>query len=854
MIKRILCCILSVSILVSIGCVSYADATQTEDLSFKYKLLQELDILPDNEHGDYGILRDLSKEAFLAFVCNIYGDYNFTEKEVDTAKAVAMAEGMGIIHKNQDDLHKPINYNEAMTILVRFLSYEVHAQQNGGFPYGYTRIAASIGLADNLSVSAGQNLKEHDVVQLLYNAINAPYAQIEYVTDEGVVYNNNSNKTALHELRGIYRLDGIVEATGTACLRNDEASDEGKIVIDGYSYLTDKDFSDVLGMNVMAYVKEDKSGDDSLLLAIPYNNEETVIYSEYIAGPTSDFTAVEYYDDTNKLRRVSFDSMAAVIYNGQPLGTYTKEAFAPRDGSIRFVNNNGKAGYDVVFITSFETIVVDKVSKLNESISNKYTYDADNTSLSLEEKDPDIINITDENGKVQVGGINTGDVIKIAKSVVDGRRVIKGYVSRSRISGTVTAMQNGEDITLTIDGSKYVLSEAYEEALANKDAKALEIKNGKSYSFYLDCDGEIAYAEDTDDIMKYAIVYDISVQGVFTPTCTLRIYTTDGEWKELELAERLEYDDEKVTAESVIDKIKCSKDGNLSVIGYMTNSDGDISLIDTPRIFSDINDANQNATGDEFNGIENFTDNYRPNNSSFDSEIFIHDSVDIWFVNTDALGDMDSYTLGSKSILQNDEVCSLNAYSIDEGMLSDLFIVMRTASTTTSSLQQAELFVVDEVSQAINSEGEILSRISGKMGAYEQFSYYCEDSIAAGLQKGDVISVHTDSKGVIDKITQYFAYGDSSDENIYNYPAAMHTIETVVKGKVMENNITDKWIKIDCNGETPRIVRTSNISSVIIYDTSRDELYTGTLNDIEENAVIVTKLKWSRATTLVIYQ
>lgn len=386
MIKRLLCCILAVSILMSIGCVAYADTDLTEDLNFKYKLLQELDILPDNEYGDFGILRNLSKESFLAFVCNICGDYNFTEREEDTKAAVAMAENMGIIDKNQDDLYKPISYDEAMTILVRFLSYDVHARENGGFPYGYTSVAASIGLADHLSVCSGQNLKEHDVIRLLYNAINAPYAQVEYFTSGGPVYKNKSNKTVLHELRGIYKIEGVIEAAGGLFLRNDETADEGKMLIDGYSYLAGKDFSDALGMNVIAYVKEDKSNENTVLVAIPYGNEETVVYSENIAGPTADFRAVEYYGANDKLKLANIDSMAAVVYNGRPLGTYTDGAFMPRDGSIRFINNNAASGYDVVFITSYKTIVADNISKLNESVSSIYTYDADNSILSLKEK------------------------------------------------------------------------------------------------------------------------------------------------------------------------------------------------------------------------------------------------------------------------------------------------------------------------------------------------------------------------------------------------------------------------------------------------------------------------------------
>lgn len=841
--KRVLSCILITAILMSVCYVSFAETSETENIEFKYEVLNKLEIIPERTHGDYGILRDLSKNIFLAYVCNIYGGYGYTEEYTD--EAVLKAEELGLIHKNQTDLHKPISYNEAMTILVRLLSYGTHAEENGGFPYGYNRIASSVGLADGLSVGSGQILKEHDIVTLLYNAINAPYAQIEYITEDSIVYSNQSDKTILHELRGIYRIDGIVEATETAMLRPDETVGEDKIRIEGYVYSADEDFEEYLGMNVVAYVKEDKSDDDKVVALIPDKNDELVIFDKEISGPSADFKSIEYFNENGKLSKVSIDNMATVIYNGQPLATYTKEAFMPADGHIRFINNNGKAGFDVVEITSFKTIVADSVSKLTKAIYNTYSYDEENLLLNTEANNEDVIKLFGDNGEISFSDISEGAVIRVAKSLLAGRTVVKAYVSENKIAGIVSQMNTGDDTKITVDGAEYTLSVAFEEAIEKNDSKAVAVKTGGSYTFSLDDAGRIAFAKNTEGMEQYGIVYAIASQGVWQSEYTLKIFTSEGEWKLYPLAEKVSLDDVKTTADSVVSSIKCSKDGNVSLIGYTLNSDGEISNIKTPEAYD-------NGNNGRFNKIEKFSDNYRSNNSSFDSEIFIKDKCVMWFVNTESPAEEESYTIGAKSILQGDESCTISAYNINEGMFADLFIVERSSSSTNLSVQIGELFVIDEISQVIMSDGNTSNMLTGKIGSYEKFSYYCEDdSIIKGLGKGDIISFHTDSNGNIDKIEKYRSLADGE---IYSYPSAMHAVAAVPQGKVIDHDPVEKWIKIDCGGEKPRIVRTANVSSVIIYDKETEQLYNGSLSDIEKGALITTKLKWSRATTVVVYQ
>lgn len=495
MIKRFLSALLILSVLTQPMVKVFGKTSLTDDLDFKYKLLRELKIMPEEEHKDYGIIRDTSKKAFLAYVCNIYGGYGYSEATADDA--VLCAENLGLIHKGQSDLEKLLNFEEALTIIVRLLGYENFALQNGGYPMGYVTVAHSLGILNNISCSMSDNLKEYEIVELLYNAIEAPYAQIDYISESKVVYENTSNKTVLHELRGIYKLKGIIEATESICLRDDEAADSGKIRIDGYLYKCEKDYAEYLGMNVFAYICEEHSSEEDAVFAIiPTGNSEKVLQAEDILGVSDNFSYIEYYDQNGKIKRISIDKTATVIFNGQPLSVYTKEAFCPKDGNIRFLCNSGGA-YDVVFITSYETIVANKISKLNKSVENVYTFDNDNICLSLEkDSDKDIIDIFYKDEKVGIGDINEGDTLKYAKSFVDGRSVIKGYLSKESVLGTVSAIGNDGDYkTVTTENGVYKLSAAYSEAVLKGDTKALNIKVGETYRFYIDVDGYISYAE-----------------------------------------------------------------------------------------------------------------------------------------------------------------------------------------------------------------------------------------------------------------------------------------------------------------------------------------------------------------------
>lgn len=352
------------------------------------------------------------------------------------------------------------------------------------------------------------------------------------------------------------------------------------------------------------------------------------------------------------------------------------------------------------------------------------------------------------------------------------------------------------------------------------------------------------------------MVYAVGAKGAITPTVTFRLFNENGEWEDINLAEKVSLNGRSgVFAQAVASEMKCSKNGDFSIISYLTNANGEIKVLETPKMFADIDEASYNSVKGEFNGIANVSEKYRTGNSSFDSEVFIKDDAKIWFVDVDCPEKIESYRVGSKNLIRNDEDCTVNAYNIDEGMQAELFIIMQNTSSVSTSLQTAEMFVVDEVSKIMSENGTPISRLTGKMGVYEQFSYNCEDeSVISDIKKGDAISLHTDAGGYIDSVVKYYDFGNAGDANLYEDPATIHALGNIVKGKVVKVNTQDAWIKIDCKGKKPRIVRTNNIKTVVIYDTETDKISNGKLGDVEEGAEAVIKLNYSTAKAMVVYQ
>ena len=164
------------------------------------------------------------------------------------------------------------------------------------------------------------------------------------------------------------------------------------------------------------------------------------------------------------------------------------------------------------------------------------------------------------------------------------------------------------------------------------------------------------------------------------------------------------------------------------------------------------------------------------------------------------------------------------------------------------------MFVVENISNVLTSDGDSVWMITGAMNGYDSFSYFADNQeMIADLEKGDVITVRTDQKGYIEAKELYSSFEDIKSGNIYKLPQVMYSIDAGIRGKVLKMDRERGWLKLDCGART-EVIRTSGITDVIIYDLVSDTISRGSLADIGKDDIVFAKLREVNTKTLVVYQ
>lgn len=832
----------------------------------KYEILTGLEILnpvPDGEYvsgeyKDYQIFKSVSKSEFINYLCNMSGDYGYSSQQSD--EAIATAEGMGIISPGQNDLNKPLCYEEAVTMLVRLMDYKLPAEQAGGFPTGYIALAQNIGILKGVSATYGESLNYMDVVNLLYNALNCVCAKIDYFSDNGnVVYKNESDVTFLYQFRKLYRVDGVIDTTDTSELRSGTTTSKGKIMIDGYIYATQNDYSDYLGMKCECYVKEDgDSGEDTVVMAFPMNNKVIEIEAEDIDGISSDYRSLSYYVG-NRTKTALIPLTAAVIYNGVPMTSKSKDKYKPETGGIKLIDNNQDGSYEVVSITSYKTFIVDAVSLQNEKVTNKLTYDSDGKEVVLGNKDnyDDIIKIVLNGKEITVNDLSQGDVLLVAEGKGTNGRVVRAIVSNDRVAGSVSKTSSGDYTVITVNGVDYEVSKYFETAQKKGDAKAIEIKVGTAYAFSLDAEGRIAFAEKEDGSESYGIIYRKGTKGKLDKTGVLKLFNLNGELETLDLAEKVSFINPNgtsglQTAENVINALEGPADGKVNLIKYAINANGEINKIEVAQAYA-------NGNNGSFNVLSNTSGkSFRTENQSFESELFIDTNAKLFMVSLDDLTDESSYSKTTAGSLNGGTNYPYQAYNVDEYCFAKIIVLIPQGSTSKEIRTTTSPMLVASKGSEMNAGGEVKGSIEGMQGNYDSITYTCEDSVYDAVSEGDLIFVTLDANGTVYDYTRKF---DTSmiGKGFTNYTHIHSDKKGVFGGTVTRISAADGRMTVniseDGSGSDIRNLRleTSKLS-VALYTVSTSTIERGSIGDIEVGDYVVVGTSQSNVNTVVIYR
>ena len=489
--------ILSVAVATStvLSCVPVSMAAIPADVQgTRYEepvqILSALNIMVGDENGAYRlddtiIRSEVAKMAIHALGLEDAAESSKGQTMFDDVSAEHWANGyinlavsQGIIEGDGDGNFRPnapISYAEAMTIMVRATGYTVSAEENGGYPHGYMKTGTSNGLAKNVQGSYSDKISRGNVAYLTTNALESKLMEQTGFGSDGKY--EITEKTLLKDKLKVTKDTGRITAIENTSLTGSSSLAKGQIKIDNKTYETAYNMNNLLGYNVTYYVKNEGKNDESVILAMPIQNQnnDLTISSELFSKLTTKNgnTAIEYFKDenTSKTNTAEISSDATLIYNGK-YQAMDKNLIdlTDKSGNITLLDSNKNGKYDIVFVKNYENIVVDSVSSTGK-IVDKYSQKV----LKLD--DTVDFRITKGLEEISVSDLAEYDVLSVAASL--DKELYEVEVTNKTVEGKVT----GKDSKgVLINGTKYKVAANYTDS----------IDIGSEGVFYLDIDGKIA--------------------------------------------------------------------------------------------------------------------------------------------------------------------------------------------------------------------------------------------------------------------------------------------------------------------------------------------------------------------------
>lgn len=608
--SKVLAVVLAFAMALSmVSFAAYTDVEAGSDCEEAVTVLSALGILSGYTDGTFKPEATITRAEFASVVIRMlgYGDIAgggsvvFTDVPADhwANGVIALAASQGIIAGYGDGRfgpEDPVNYEQAIAMVVRALGYTPMADANGGYPGGFQVVASSKGILAGTAGAPGTPANRGTVAQFVYNSLTVPMMeQTSFGTDtqyqpvKKLVLNNH----------GVTKLEGVVDNTSASS----SSVKAGKIVVDytnqisaptnnaalavkydapnaaAYPYV--QDFSDVtikatgeveeaakalIDVASVMYVKNAESSDAELLCILKDGDKNKTV--EFMAEDlkanaalnTSAEGTLEVYTDKDAGEYEEYEvSINKVYVNGRQLaieevvdGVIDIDTAANRvigagdyDDVVNFYLKTNKAvdvkllandaNEEDVYKVAYITVWSDGVVE-NISERNWKVY-TDNGTYTLDETDTKNQNFTIyKDGEVaSFADIKENDVLSVA-GYRNGSNVLEYgevYITSEKVEGKVSG-------TVTSAATVAPLYIDGVEYKADKTNVRDNVKIGNSYVFYKNARGVLVGLDKTESAanLKYGFAAWI-YKDVNFGDAKVRLLTADGVWSTIDLADRI---------------------------------------------------------------------------------------------------------------------------------------------------------------------------------------------------------------------------------------------------------------------------------------------------------------------------
>ena len=480
-----------------------------------------------------------------------------------------------------------VTYAQMCVMLTSIAGYGEYAAKNGGYPTGYTSMAASTGINKGVAVSNDTALTRGQVAQMIWNALQAPMLGVYEYSFQGNTYTQLDGKSG-RDFKTLLsdKFDGyVVTAEILATAKSSAAVENGEATID----VAKADWWDdeVVPCGVVAHTNHNEtvilngiSLDDQLYQmgkAVLVINEEDDVELVYFAAntktETKEFAAEDYvpqaklgtsnrYGDTaitspspttapgiGKIRfgskYMTMDTAGVDLYvNGKSyttlsatntganatLDTFLKNA----QGTIKLIKQDTDNGYSKIFVDYYDVAEVISVDYKNGQTTVLMAPAANAVANvrklvvnddAVEDGDVDIT-VKKGGAEIELKDLQKEDIVAYAIDLLSATSPMTdpAYISVIATNDTVEGKVTGDNT----DDQKFAI-DGTEYACVNYAAASLTV--GDSYKLTLDPFGRIFDYEEDASSTKYAIVEKWNSSAE-----TVSLLLADGTTKAYELA------------------------------------------------------------------------------------------------------------------------------------------------------------------------------------------------------------------------------------------------------------------------------------------------------------------------------
>ena len=389
----------------------------------------------------------------------------------------------------------PVKYEQVIKMIVCAMNYGTDAENAGGYPQGYLAVGGStLKLLTGVNGASGEDMPRGEVIKSVYNALKASYRGIKEFKNGYPVY--ETRDTLGIEKFDMYEEEGVLTTTPNITIASGSKTKKGVITIDGVDYKCDFNVDEYVATKVKFYYIDDKSDDNKVIAMFSMGRsvENTFDAKDIDIIETSGSNPVikAYSSESSSTTKTYKIKDATFVYNDTIITTALfaqhvdtslisfDEFLKPAVGSIKIVDYDNDGFYDIVFVDSYETMLVTSATseKLNGKIYGVNTtieYDLDDSAYE--------IHVTKNDVAASVKNLRKNDVASIKRNLAGDKLTI--VVTGESVTGSVTAVGTEDnEMTATINGQVYKV-----------DVNAAsDIKTGIAGTFYLDKFDRVGYA------------------------------------------------------------------------------------------------------------------------------------------------------------------------------------------------------------------------------------------------------------------------------------------------------------------------------------------------------------------------